>query len=252
MILLSKTFILSEGEYKKYNEGNPEIIYPIPSSPLASNIGEDVEVSASAERVSHQNHAWKAFDRTSGFWYTGAAPPSGEKHWYKIDVKEELSLREITLKSATVSGTVKSLKDWDLYGSVDNHTYEKLGSYIQPNDDELNHYTIKNNKKYRYYRLSNLTSYSTDSTVGIDEIYLNFAVGEATPSSWKTVSTTLPSLTQFQEEGMDVLSILDRKVQQVLDSPHQMTDNGVLGEGKVFKGAVDLKKYFDLRKLEVK
>lgn len=68
---------------------------------------------------------------------------------------------------------------------------------------------------------------------------------------WQTVSTALPSSEQFREHGMEDLSILDRKVQPVLESPIQMTSEG-LGEGKVFKASVDLKKYFDSRKLEVK
>lgn len=70
-------------------------------------------------------------------------------------------------------------------------------------------------------------------------------------NGWQTVSITLPTSQQFQEEGMEDLSILDRKVQPVLDSPLSMSKE-VLGEGKVFKASVDLKKYFDLRKLEVK
>lgn len=70
-------------------------------------------------------------------------------------------------------------------------------------------------------------------------------------SDWKTVSSTLPTVSQFQSEGMDDLSIFDRKVQTVQDSPQEMT-NEVLGEGKLFKSTVDLKRYFDLRKLEVK
>lgn len=68
---------------------------------------------------------------------------------------------------------------------------------------------------------------------------------------WSDVAPTLPTLTQFQSEGMDDLSLFDRKVQAVLESPQAMT-NSVLGEGKVFKGTVSLTKYFDLRKLEVK
>lgn len=70
--------------------------------------------------------------------------------------------------------------------------------------------------------------------------------------NWNSVSSTLPTLTQFQNEGIDDLSILDRRVQLVDSSPQIMTNEGVLGEGKVFKSTIDLTKYFDLRKLEVK
>lgn len=72
-----------------------------------------------------------------------------------------------------------------------------------------------------------------------------------TENGWKNVSGTLPNQAGFEEHGMEDLSILDRKVQPILESPIQMSKEE-LGEGKVFKASVDLKKYFDLRKLEVK
>ena len=71
-------------------------------------------------------------------------------------------------------------------------------------------------------------------------------------NGWQIVSPTLPTQAEFELEGMDDLSVLNRKVQSVIDSPFLMTDDGALGLGKVFKSTVDLTKYKDLRKLEVK
>lgn len=77
-------------------------------------------------------------------------------------------------------------------------------------------------------------------------------------NGWQTVSTTLPSSEQFQEEGMDELTpLLDRQVTEL--EPISMEDKTNIlftnGEvGKVFSKTIDLNKYFDIRsiKIEVK
>lgn len=67
---------------------------------------------------------------------------------------------------------------------------------------------------------------------------------------WETISTTLPSEDIFINEGMDDLSVLDRRETTfVLD----MNDSSGLGEeGKLFKAKVDLKKYIEITSLSVK
>lgn len=106
-----------------------------------------------------------------------------------------------------------------------------IGFEWNQEDDIVNHLSLISNKSFIFSDGEYLTS--VDNT-------------------WVSVSQTLPTQSQFEEEGMEDLSIFNRQVQPVLDSPIQMTSEGVLGEGRVFKGTVDLKKYFDLRKLEVK
>lgn len=69
---------------------------------------------------------------------------------------------------------------------------------------------------------------------------------------WNTVSSTLPTSTQFIEQGMDNLSpLFDRTVTAL--EPMSMTDKseilGVGEIGKVFSKTVDLKKYFDIRSI---
>lgn len=67
---------------------------------------------------------------------------------------------------------------------------------------------------------------------------------------WQTVSSTIPSSTQFLEQGMDNLSpLLDRKITTL--EPMTMVDKseilGVGETGEVFSKTIDLKKYFDIR-----
>ncbi|MBE7896286.1 hypothetical protein G7L40_19700 [Paenibacillus polymyxa] len=76
---------------------------------------------------------------------------------------------------------------------------------------------------------------------GTYKTYLNGA--------WQTVTTSSPSKDNFVTKGMDDLSVLNRTV-KTIDQP--MTDNGILGSGKVFKSTLDLKKYFDITGIIIK
>lgn len=67
---------------------------------------------------------------------------------------------------------------------------------------------------------------------------------------WQTISTTLPSENTFNKEGMSDLSVLDRK--ERLFVKDMTLDAQPLGIGKVFRSSVDLKKYIEITKLEVK
>ncbi|WP_127544349.1 hypothetical protein [Paenibacillus amylolyticus] len=66
---------------------------------------------------------------------------------------------------------------------------------------------------------------------------------------WNTISATLPSEDTFINEGMDDLSVLDRKNEVFIQT---MTANGSLGSGKLFKGNIDLKKYFEITNVSVR
>lgn len=72
-------------------------------------------------------------------------------------------------------------------------------------------------------------------------------------STWTTVSTTLPSVDTFIIEGIDDLSVFDRKSTTFNIPMDDNTTSGVvLGSGKVFKEKVDLKKYFQINSIKVK
>lgn len=67
-------------------------------------------------------------------------------------------------------------------------------------------------------------------------------------NQWNTVSTPLPSQSIFINEGMQNLAILDRKETKF---KQDMINNGTLGEGRVFKSMVDLKKLFEIKSIQI-
>ncbi|WFR62118.1 discoidin domain-containing protein [Paenibacillus amylolyticus] len=67
--------------------------------------------------------------------------------------------------------------------------------------------------------------------------------------TWNTITATLPSEDTFINDGMGNLSVLDRKNE---DFVQNMTANGSIGSGKLFKGSIDLKKYIEITNVNVK
>lgn len=82
-------------------------------------------------------------------------------------------------------------------------------------------------------------------------IYINgeYKTWDNSNKQWITVSTSLPSKDTFENQGINDISILNRKQTTFQQA---MNNNGTLGSGKVFKTTVDLNKYFDLIGLNVK
>ncbi|MGV6936042.1 hypothetical protein ACWA2B_11050 [Paenibacillus sp. CMM36] len=67
--------------------------------------------------------------------------------------------------------------------------------------------------------------------------------------AWQTVATSSPTKDNFITKGIDDLSVLNRNA-KTINQP--MSDNGLLGSGKVFKSTIDLKKYFDITNITIK
>lgn len=66
-------------------------------------------------------------------------------------------------------------------------------------------------------------------------------------NQWNNISATLPSQSTFISDGMKNLTSLDRKETMFTQD---MVNNGELGEGKVFKSTIDLKRLFEITKIE--
>lgn len=255
---IKKSFLSVSDGYKKWIKGSPEILseYGDLIPVLTSDIGSNGKAFSSTQYSSF--YTWKAFDKVdSNQWVTNSNLPYPQ--WIGYEFSEEKLVYGYSIKvGGDTFAKAYPPKDWILQGSNDGgSTWIDLDSRINQTGwtgYEKRVYMITNpNIKYKTYKL-NILSNNGQNAVGFSELELLGLIAPyspATPPSWQTVSPTLPTITQFQEEGMDEFSALDRKVQTVMESPIAMTSE-VLGKGKVLKATVNLNKYFDLRKLEVK
>ena len=62
-------------------------------------------------------------------------------------------------------------------------------------------------------------------------------------NGWQTVSISLPTQFQFETDGIDDVSVLNRTSKTFTQD---MTNDGTLGAGLKFSTTIDLKKYFDI------
>lgn len=259
-----KSFILSGDGYKKWTEGSngelSDLVSKIPT--MTSKTSPSGETLSSGD-YDNTRTSWKAFngevDLYTYSWTSTAIMPSFLGYDFGSGVSQKIVAYELTSPSNNSSiGTDKDSmpKNWEFQGSNDNATWKTLSNETNQQNwgnSETRLFKVYNFDSYRYYRI-----YITENNRASSEItyvaefkMYGGSISEYSPKSWKTVSQSPPTLPQFKEEGMDNLAILDRKVTTVLDSPLPMTSSE-LGEGKVFKQTINLKKYFDLRKLEVK
>ncbi|WP_405169280.1 hypothetical protein [Paenibacillus sp. FSL H3-0286] len=254
--LLNKSFVLFNGEYKKWVEGSPAIVEYQPTTAIpkmTSNTSPNGRAFSSSIWGSAYD-AWYAFDQidnNEGFATAGGTVVGHLGYEFPTVLK----IGKYAVRS-NASFTYLP-KNWTFEGSKDGTSWTVLDTrsnvtWTTANVDK--EYIIQAPQDYKMYRL-NFTANNGASYTSINELKMYIVTNEfpAIPSSLKTISITLPSVDTFKSEGMNDLSVLNRK-SNIFTFP--MDDNGtsgsVLGSGKVFKEKIDLKRFFDVNSLSVK
>lgn len=256
-----KSFIYSNGEYKKWIEGNKEVKSSYTDDLIPKMISNNspsgvVRASSTYSTVS----PYLAFDDSNTLESSAWITNSTKTGWLEYEFDSPKIVTKYTLESQKYSGgsTVAELKartpkDWTFEGSNDGATWEILDTQTGVSvwvDGVKNTFSIVNKQSYRKYRI-NITDNngSTFTAIGEFEMLGTIPAVSATPSYWKTISTTLPNEDTFISEGMDDLSLLDRKPKKVEQT---MIGGSVLGSGRMFRSTIDLKKYVDTKEINVK
>lgn len=246
---VNRTFILHGNEYKKWIGEVPPTNGTSFLPPFNSNTTEGITVSS--DGYAGTNYPYRALDKNnSTSWLSNTAPTVAVPHWLMIDLAEPAALTGYGIR-------VNS--NWNIYthyfqGSNDGTQFQTIHSRVSQSLSDVMTYVDFDKVTFRYVRILITHPTTSNGQVSITELEL---IGEGSPSQaghWSTFSTALPNSQQFSEHGMDSLSSpLERKVVSL--SPMQMSDKtDILSgeEGKVFSKNIDLKKYFDLRKITVK
>ncbi|MFX3647602.1 MAG: hypothetical protein ACE3K2_27340 [Paenibacillus sp.] len=258
---MNRSFINYKGSYKRFAAGTPQIpethastdsIPPMTSSTTPSGF-------ASASGYFSTSEAWQAFsDKPSGsmVWISNA-----RTGWicYRFNMPIVITKYTILPPSDNTSVLTRSPKDWILEGSNDttngsDGSWVTLDTVTGTTGWEMNkkkEFTFSNTNSYLSYRIRVTLNSGDSSYVSIWQIELmeRILAVPAIPSMWNTISVTLPSEDSFINDGMDDLSVLDRKKE---DFVQNMTVNGSIGSGKLFKGSINLKKYFEITNVNVK
>lgn len=227
-------------------------------------------IATASREVSGNRDAWVAFSNyyTEGdtSWNTGSGFDTG---WIQINYGSPKKIDRLKIKARKnrVQNSLDSHpKNFSILGSNNGTDFTHIVSVdnqINWQHEDERVFQFDNNEEYTIYRIE-ISENNGGTYVTIGRVLFGYKPINKTlilskneyqkygDNGWESVSSTLPNQAGFEEHGMDDLSAFDRSVQPVTGSPFVMTSDGALGEGKVFKGHVDLKKYFDLRNLSIK
>lgn len=216
-------------------------------------------ISSSSEQSTFPS--WRAFNGILSeitAWMTQTNIVSNA--WIQVKLEIPRTLTELRVTSRNGFGyDTHSPKDFKLLGSNNGSDWDLLisiSNQINWSSGETRTYLFESNKNYIFYRLF-VENNNGGIIIAIGEIELLGKAISSVPSHWSTVSTILPSVTQFLEQGMNSLSPLFNRTITELKPIAMEQRNSILEKdeiGKVFSKTLDLKKFFDIRsiKTEVK
>lgn len=257
---MDRSFINHDGAYKKYT---PKVIIEsndnaIPT--MTSNTSPSGVASASSIFVGASIYEpWKAFDGTasdgSDAWATENGKVAG---WlaYKFTSPINIYKYSITSRNSADTGAYSkesAPKKWTFEGSSDGVNWTVLDSRSNVTGWSINETRSfeleeKSISSFAHYRINISENNGWGNFTTVAELKL-FEITIVSIRGWNTISATLPSEDAFINDGMGDLSVLDRKNENFVQT---MTANGALGSGKLFKGSIDLKKYFEITNVSVK
>lgn len=248
-----RSLIKHDAEYKRFKLGSSKVDKTLIITPLMTSNTTPSGVTSASSIYNSSYEGWRAFNGgatgTEDCWASSAGSPSGHLA-YKFNDITTLSMYSITSRDASDLGSAP--KDWTFQGSNDGinwsviHTVSNSTGWSQK---ETRQFVLDKEYSYFNYRL-NITSNNGLNYTTVGELELiKKSIIDAIPSEWSMISVTLPSESTFINDGMDDLSVFDRKN---VDLIQIMTANGSLGSGKLFKGSIDLKKYIEIKNVSVK
>lgn len=258
---INKSFISFNGDYKKLVTTTTITGYTN-SSTVATPVmtGATTPSGRAFHSTSYSGggyDSWKLFnqtDETEG-WCTLSGTVIGFAG-YIFDTAKTIS--RYTIRSCSTN-LGQNPKNWTFEGSNDT-TNGTDGTWVildtQSNQStnvtytDFN-YTISNPSSFKAYRVNITSNNGYGSYTGFNELKLYERIANtSTRNDLQTVTSILPTKAQFLSDGMSDLSVFDRKLTTIptVDIGTSVT----LGSGKQFANKLNLKKYFDIRNINIK
>ncbi|PQP82455.1 hypothetical protein C0Q44_13510 [Paenibacillus sp. PCH8] len=250
---MNRSFINHEGSYKKLKKGSPKVNETLIITPSMTSNTTPSGVASASSIYNASYEAWRAFNGgatgTEDCWASSAGNPSG---FLVYNFNNVTTLNAYAITSRDASDLTSAPKDWTLAGSNDGTNWSTIHTVTNStgwSQKETRSFVLSRDFSFSNYRLIIHTNNGANYTT-IGELKLvNKIFIPAIPSEWITISATLPSESTFINDGMDDLSVFNRKNEDFVQT---MSANGSLGSGRLFKGSIDLKKYIEITNVSVK
>lgn len=193
----------------------------------------------------YNNKIDNVFSLTTRLMTGGTSSTDKDNEWDKYIVNSSLN-------EAITAGD-NNVWNWNKVWSVTYTTFSgssanrvsRGGSSVTGHGNNITSWNRTDNGFRPVLEIEDLTQYR--SFVKIDGEYKKL------DSTWQTISTTLPSVDTFMNEGMKNLSVVDRKLTTFTIPMDDNTPQGQpLGNGKVFKEKINLKKFIEINSINVK
>ncbi|MFJ7648586.1 SPRY domain-containing protein [Lysinibacillus sp. NPDC097279] len=245
----SKSFILHNGIFKKYNKKIPSDGGVKLIAPMTKPTQDGITITQSSSDGA--NYGYLATSPTSGWISSSGATPTNPE-WITIDFGFGNEKVVTSYEAKAYLGTAYITKH-KFQGSNNGVDFVDLFDTTEPMTATLKKYRFSNDIAYRFYRIYAYGSSGGNGRASLGNVQL---IQKPTPiikPFWADFSITLPNAAQFSKNGMESLSPLTRTVTTF--EPMVMSErNDILGVdevGKVFSKTINLKRYFDIRSIEV-
>lgn len=244
---LNKSLILHEGKHKKFNETIPSDGGK-PIVPIMNNATQDgIAITVSGI---DSGTGYGAFG--TGHWVASGVPSLTNPAWLTVDFGMGNEKVVDSYQARAFLGD-RYITHHKFQGSNNGVDFVDLFESKVAMNTTIVRYNINNDKPYRYYRFHIYKSGGSNGRASLQNVQFFEKPTPIIPYNWSTVSNTLPNSTEFLDKGMDS-PLLERTV-MVLNPIPMNVKSDILPtgeEGKVFTQTVDLKKYLDLREIEVR
>ncbi|MFJ3387485.1 discoidin domain-containing protein [Lysinibacillus sp. NPDC086135] len=245
----NKTLILHDGEYKKFNGYIPSIPPSVSSKTIIPAMTSNTSPTGEAFSNKNSGSAFRLFDGN----HSSAYPMSYRQQDAIIGYN---FMKEVKIvKYGIICAKYYGLSAWKFEGSSDGVNWTTLDSQTGQSWNEGGEkiYTIASSNYYERYRINFSKTQNYESTSFYElKMYEYIEEIPSIPYYWSTVSSTLPNSKEFLEKGMDNLSPLFDRTLTTLNTMEMTNKSEILDVdeiGKVFSKTIDLKKYFDIRKI---
>ncbi|OXS74291.1 hypothetical protein B1B04_09190 [Lysinibacillus sp. KCTC 33748] len=244
-----KTLILHDSKYKKYNGYIPSVPPSVSKNTIIPAMTSNTSPTGEAFSNKNPESAFRLFDGN----YSSAYPMSYRQQDAIIGYN---FMKEVKIvKYGIICAKYYGLSAWKFEGSSDGVNWTTLDSQTGQSWNEGGEkiYTITSANYYERYRINFSKTQNFESTSFYElKMYEYIEEIPSIPYYWSTVSSTLPNSTEFIEKGMDNLSPLFDRTLTTLESMEMTNKSEILGASgnvKVFSKTIDLKKYFDIKKV---
>jgi hypothetical protein len=117
---------------------------------------------------------WRIFDGTSSIWQVWNITKPVGGHYFSIDLGTPKKVSKISIKPMDYGSNAALVRTVEIYGSVDNVTFNKLDTHIFENNHTKKERVFDNTSLYRYYRFNFIDSYisTAGNYIAVEEMEL--------------------------------------------------------------------------------